>query len=203
MFDRFIVPMISPTVNVVGRCIARTGISANGITLFGLVMGLMAVPFLSEQEYGIALALIILNRISDGLDGAVARANGVSDFGGYLDIVADFIFYGMIPVGFALASPDNVMPAVWLLASFYMHGAAFLAFAIIAEKKGLDTEVRGKKSFFYLGGLAEGAETIAFFIAFCLFPDKFPMLACIFVSICFASTGLRIWQSKKLIEESA
>ena len=87
-------------------------------------------------QIGWGLALIIANRLCDGLDGAVARARGPSDLGGYFDIVADFAFYVSIPLGFGILSAANTLPALVLVASFVLTGVSFLAFAVIAAKRG-------------------------------------------------------------------
>jgi phosphatidylglycerophosphate synthase len=137
------------------------------------------------------LALILLNRLLDGLDGAVARATRLSDFGGYLDIVSDFVFYVSIPLGFALAVPANQIPALLLLASFTLTGISFLAFATLAAKRGVETDAHGRKSFFYDTGLAEGAETIAAFVLMALFPASFPAIALVYASLCLVTVAQR------------
>jgi hypothetical protein len=76
------------------------------------------------------------------------------------------------------------VPALVLVASFVLTGVSFLAFAVIAAKRGAETEAHGKKSFFYSTGLAEGAETIAVFIAMCLAPAWFPVLALGYAGLC-------------------
>ena len=133
---------------------------------------------------GWGLALVLANRLLDGLDGAVARARGPSDLGGYFDILADFAFYVSVPVGFGLLAPGNAVPALVLVASFVLTGVSFLAFAVIAAKRGLDTAAHGRKSFFYSTGLAEGAETVAVFVAMCLFPAWFAVLAYAYAALC-------------------
>lgn len=145
------------------------------------------------QSHVIALVLILLNRLADGLDGAVARHHRISDFGGYLDIVCDFIVYAAVPFGFALADPAaNGVAAAFLILSFVGTGTSFLAFAIIAEKHGIRTSARGAKSFYYLGGLTEGTETMAVFIAMCLWPQAFVWLAVGFGVLCWITTASRV-----------
>ena len=105
----------------------------------------------------------------------------------------DFIFYGAIPLAFALAEPAaNGLAAAVLLTSFYANGAAFLAFSAIAARHGLETQAQGLKSLYYVGGLAEGSETIAVFVAFCLWPSAFPVVAYAFAVLCFLSAGVLI-----------
>lgn len=195
MFDAALRRVIDPPLDAAGRRLARVGISANAVTVAGFVIGLAAVPALAAERYDIALALIIANRLADGLDGAVARVTGPSDLGGYLDIVLDFIFYSAVVFGVALGRPEEAVFAAFLIFSFIGTGASFLAYAIIAAKRGVTTEARGRKSIFYLGGLTEGAETIACFVAICLFPAWFPWIAAIFGVMCWLTTASRIAQA--------
>ncbi|MCR9072850.1 MAG: CDP-alcohol phosphatidyltransferase family protein [Alphaproteobacteria bacterium] len=195
MFDAALRRVVDPPLNAAGRAVARAGISANAVTVAGFVVGLGALPALAAEQYAVALALIVLNRLADGLDGAVARAAGPSDLGGYLDIVLDFIFYSAVVFGMALARPEEAVFAAFLIFSFIGTGASFLAYAIIAAKRGVTTEARGVKSIFYLGGLTEGAETIACLVAMCLFPADFPWIAAVFGAMCWITTASRVGQA--------
>lgn len=197
MFDARLRPLIDPPLNAIGRAIARAGIGANAVTLAGLLPGLAAAVAVANGQYLAGLALILLNRLLDGLDGAVARARGPSDFGGYLDILADFAFYTAVPVGFGLAAPANTLPALLLVAAFTLTGISFLAFAIIAAKRGEETSAHGRKSFFYSTGLAEGTETILCFVVMCLWPQHFPIIALAYAALCLLTVVQRsamAWQ---------
>ncbi|WP_422345763.1 CDP-alcohol phosphatidyltransferase family protein [Parasphingorhabdus sp.] len=184
MFDAKIRPLIDPPLNAVGRGLARIGFTANSITLLGLGFGLGGAYAVSQEHYGWALALVVLGRILDGLDGAVARATQKTAFGGYLDIVCDFIFYVSIPLAFGIANPANLLPALMLVTAFTITGISFLAFAVTAGEQGAETTAHGEKSFFYSTGIAEGGETIAFFLIMCLLPMHFATLAYIFAGLC-------------------
>jgi phosphatidylglycerophosphate synthase len=184
MFDAKLRPIIDVPLNAMGRKIAALGISANQLTIVGLVVGLTAATAIGCGAFGWGLALIILNRLLDGLDGAVARAAGPTAFGGYLDIVADFAFYVSIPVGFGFAASDNLPFALVLVATFILTGISFLAFAAIAAQRGVETLAHGRKAFFYSTGIAEGAETVAAFLAMCLLPAAFPLIASGFAALC-------------------
>ncbi len=197
MFDGALRRPIDRALAPVGAALAQAGASANSVTLAGLGFGLLAaVVVASEGALLLALALILASRIADGLDGAVARATQKSDFGGYLDITCDFIFYGAIPLAFALRAPENALPATVLLAAFYINGATFLAYAIFAEKRALAPRqadaARGDKSLHFTAGLAEGFETIAVFAAFCLWPAGFAALSYAFAALCLASALARM-----------
>ena len=184
MLDAKLRPLIDPPLNVAGRVLAGLGVTANALTFTGLALGLGGAAAIAFGEIGWGLALIIANRLLDGLDGAVARVRGPSDLGGYFDIVADFAFYVSVPLAFGILSAANVLPALVLVASFVLTGVSFLAFAVIAAKRGEETQAHGKKSFFYSTGSAEGTETIAVFIAMCLFPAWFPVLAYGYAVLC-------------------
>ena len=188
MLDATLRRLIDPQLNAAGRRLAASGLSANGVTLGGFLLGLAALPMLAAGQFGWALIVILLNRLADGLDGAIARVRGVTDLGGYLDILCDFLFYGAVVFGFALAAPENRLPGAFLLFSFIGTGSSFLAFAILAARRGRETSLRGQKSFYYLGGLTEGSETIALFLLACLIPRSFPVLAWVFGAACWATT---------------
>jgi len=184
VLDAKLRPLIDPPLNALGRLIASVGIGANSVTMAGMILGLGAAIMIAQSHVLSGLALIMLSRVFDGLDGAVARATKITDFGGYLDIVADFAFYIAVPVGFAFASPENMPFALLLVASFTLTGISFLSFAVLAAKRGLETADHGQKSFLYNTGLAEGAETIAAFVLMCLFPGHFAIIASIYAIMC-------------------
>jgi phosphatidylglycerophosphate synthase len=192
MLDAAARRLVDPSLDRIGAALARRGIGADVVTLVGFGLGILAVPALAAEAYGAALALIALNRLLDGLDGAIARRAGPTDLGGYLDIVCDFLFYNAVVFGFALGRPEQALPAAFLILSFVGTGTSFLAFAAIAAKRGLSTETQGRKSLYYLGGLTEGTETILLFVALCLFPDAFPWLAWGFGALCWLTTGARV-----------
>ncbi|GAB4471973.1 CDP-alcohol phosphatidyltransferase family protein [Erythrobacter tepidarius] len=194
MLDARLRPLIDPPLSRAGAFLAGLGVTANALTFAGLALGLAGAAAIAFGQIGWGLALIIANRLIDGLDGAVARARGPTDLGGYFDILADFAFYVSVPLGFGVRDPANQLPALVLVASFILTAVSFLAFAVIAAKRGVTTEAHGKKSFFYSTGLAEGTETIAVFIAMCLWPAWFAALAYGYAALC----GLTVFQRSAL-----
>lgn len=193
MLDASARRLIDPPLNAAGRALAKRGATADTVTLAGLGIGLLAAAAIWGGLFALALILILISRIADGLDGAVARATKKTDFGGYLDIAADFAFYGAIPLAFILHDPaGNGVAGAVLLTSFYVNGTSFLGYAILAEKKGIETSAQGVKSLYYSNGLLEGTETIVFFCLLCLFPGAFAPLAYIFALLCFITAILRV-----------
>ncbi|QIE57613.1 CDP-alcohol phosphatidyltransferase family protein [Pikeienuella piscinae] len=193
MFDSRLRKLIDPPLDRLGGALARAGVGANSVTLAGFALGLLAVALIAFGLPLAALVPLLLGRLADGLDGAIARTAGRTDFGGFLDITCDFIVYGAVPLGFVLADPvANGAAGAVLLASFYANGSAFLAFAAVAERRGMESRAQGAKTLYYVGGLLEGGETIALFVLFCLFPSWFAPLAWGFGALCFVSAGARM-----------
>ena len=198
MLDKALTHLLKPALHKAARGLVRMGVQADALTLAGFVLGLGAAAAIALQHHSAALVLLLLSRLMDGLDGAVARATAPTDRGGFLDITLDFLFYAAIPLAFALADPvANALPAAVLLASFIGTGSSFLAFAIVAEKRQLSSLAFPDKSFYFLGGLTEATETITAFAAMCLWPQWFPHLAYGFAALCGITTVLRLvwgWQ---------
>jgi phosphatidylglycerophosphate synthase len=202
MLDGVLRKVIDPGLDRAGRALAARGFRADQVTFLGLGLGLAAALMIAGGlPKGLALIPLLASRLADGLDGAVARAGAKTDFGGFLDIVADFAFYGMIPLAFAWADPANALPAAFLIFSFYVNGASFLAFAILAEKRGLQTKARGEKSLYFTAGIMEGAETILFLVAFCLWPQAFPALATLFGALCLITATARILLARQVFAD--
>ncbi len=165
MLDRHLHPRIKPLLHQCVRVLDKPGITPDGLTLVGFAIGVLALPFLALGWYLAALIVILLNRLLDGLDGALARRRGLTDAGGFLDISLDFLFYALVPFGFILAAPEqNALAGGWLLFAFIGTGSSFLAFAALAAKHQIDNPGYAHKSFYYLGGLTEGSETILLFV---------------------------------------
>ena len=198
MLDSALRPLIDVPLNAVGRRMSAAGISANAVTVAGFAIGIGAVPAMVLELGWVALGCLALNRMADGLDGAIARVRGPSDLGGYLDIVLDFIFYSAVVFGAGLARPDLAIWAAFLIFSFVGTGASFLGFAIVAEKRGIKTEAQGRKTIFYIGGLAEGTETIIALAILTVRPDWLPWVAGIFGAMCWITTVFRIGEGVRV-----
>lgn len=194
MLDRAATALIKPVVDRLARALVALGASANQLTLLGFLLGLVAALLVATGSYLAAAVMILLSRLCDALDGAMARQTRVTDAGGFLDIALDFQFYAAIPLAFAVADPaHNALPAAALLAAFIGTMTSFLAFAVIAAKRSMDNLAYPGKSFYFLGGLTEATETLAFLLAMCLWPQHFAVLAYLFAALCAVTTAMRVW----------
>lgn len=194
MLDKHIVPLIKPPLARCASALHARHWRADQVTVAGFIVGLLCIAALAVGAPLLALLLLLLNRLADGIDGELARIQAPTDAGGFLDITLDFIFYALFPLGFAIANPENnALPAAVLIASFVGTGASFLAFASLADKHQIAHPEFNYKGLYYLNGLAEGTETILFFAFMCLLPTHFPLLAWIFAAICAVTALNRVW----------
>lgn len=199
MIDRHALRLLAPVLDALAWVLARRGVAADAVTLAGFGLGLAAALAIALQAWLAGLALILVSRLCDGVDGALARRTRPTDRGAFLDITLDFLFYASIPLAFAVADPArNALAAAALLAAFIGTGSSFLAFAILAERRGLERSAYPGKGIFYLGGLTEATETLLAFAAMCLWPQAFPWIAGVFAALCALTTATRLlagWQA--------
>jgi phosphatidylglycerophosphate synthase len=194
VLDRAAATLIKPVIDRLAARLATAGMGANQMTLLAFAIGIAGAALVATGHFLSAAAAILLSRLCDGLDGAIARRTRSTDAGGFLDIALDFVFYAAIPLAFALADPQhNALAAALLLAAFCGTMSSFLAFAVIAAKRNLDNLAWPDKSFYFLGGLTEATETLACFVAMCLWPMHFPLIAGVYAAMCAITTATRIW----------
>ncbi len=194
MLDSAALKLLRPATVAAARQLVAAGVGANAISVAGFVVGCGAALAIVVGSPLWGLALLLANRLCDGLDGAVARLTTPTDSGAYLDITLDFLFYASIPLAFAVAHPAaNALPAAVLLAAFIGTGSSFLAFAALAHKRGLVSAIFPHKGLYYLGGLTEGTETIICFVLMCLWPQHFAAWAYGFAALCALTIGTRLW----------
>jgi phosphatidylglycerophosphate synthase len=193
MLDRAANAALMPLLQVIARALVRLRVSADAVTVIGFAIGIGAAVAIAVQAYLPGLALILASRLADGLDGPVARLTQPTDRGAFLDITLDFLFYASVPLAFAVADPAaHALPAAVLLAAFIGTGSSFLAFAVLAHKRGIASRDYPNKGLYYLGGLAEATETLICFALMCLWPAHFAWWAYGFAALCALTTATRI-----------
>ncbi|WP_131114432.1 CDP-alcohol phosphatidyltransferase family protein [Lichenihabitans psoromatis] len=194
MIDARLQPVLRAVYAAPARWMARRGFTADMLSVAGFLVGIAGSACVASRAFWTGLGLILLNRIMDGLDGAVARHVGPTDRGAFLDIALDFVFYATVPLAFAIADPKaNALAAAALLFGFMGSTSSFLAFAAVEARRGLAPAVFPHKGIHYLGGITEGFETIAFFVAMTLWPRAFAPLAWVFAALCLVTTVTRWW----------
>ncbi len=194
MFDKTLLKLSKPAVGRMAEYAIGYRVSADRMTLVALGLGTFGSLLIAMGFTYLALVPLLLGRVADGVDGAIARASGhQSDRGAFIDIALDFVFYASVPLGFAIYDSVNfALPAAVLLACFVTTGTSFLAYASVAAKRGETSADYPSKGIYYLGGITEGGETILFFVLCCLWPDWFATLAYIYAVLCAITTFTRI-----------
>lgn len=199
MLDRAALRVLQPVLHRLALGLHRRGVRADAVTWSGFAIGLAGAVAIALSQPQLGLALILLSRLCDGLDGTLARLTRPTPRGAFLDITLDFLFYASIPLAFALADPPaNALPAAVLLAAFIGTGSSFLAFAVLAERQGLRSEAYPQKGFYYLGGFTEATETLICFALMCLWPQHFAWWAYGFAVLCGLTLLTRVaagWQA--------
>ena len=99
----------------------------NFFTLLSLCAGLTAIRMAIEQRYEMAIALVVIAAMLDGVDGRLARAlKAQSKFGAELDSLADFVNFGVAPA---------VIVFIWGLTP--LKGFGWIAVLVFALAMGL------------------------------------------------------------------
>lgn len=200
MLDRWALRCLAAPLGAAADALVRAGVRADAVTFAGFGLGLAAAVAIALQLPLLGLALMLASRLADGLDGHVARRTQPTDRGAFLDITLDFLFYASIPLAFAVADPAaNALPAAVLLAAFVGTGSSFLAFAVLAERRGLQSTDYPSKGLYYLGGLTEATETLVCFALMCLFPTQFAFWALGFAALCGLTTATRLLAGWKVL----
>ena len=182
MVDSSLRGMLDAPLRRAARVLDRSWITPDRLTIAGLILGLGSGATAAAQLWGISLALWLVSRVFDGLDGSLARVRreradahavadggagngesvGHSEAGGFLDIVADFTVYGFTVFGVGIGATAGFdapwWPFVLVLIAYYLNGGAFLAFSSIAERT--NRQINDGRSLSFLGRIAEGTETI-------------------------------------------
>lgn len=173
-------------------------VSPNIITVTAMMFGLAAAGLAARQMFLLAFVLWVVNRILDGMDGLVARLQDQqTDFGGYLDIVADFVVYAALPIGLFLGAGATTTIGIslaFLLGSFYINAASWMYLSAILEKRNLGASIRGERTTVTMpAGLVGGTETILFYSAFLIWPGALRWLFLAMAALVMVGVFQRIW----------
>jgi len=194
--------LTAPALDAAGRRLARAGVPPAALTGAGWAAGAGACAATALRAWPVALGLWLANRLLDGLDGPTARAGRRScEAGGFLDIVADFSVYAGIILGLAIAVPAARLACVALLTGYYISGTAFLALSSLAERRR--ARLGDERSLRFVGGLAEGTETIAAYVLLFLLPGQAVLIVWAFTTVVAVTAAQRVVIGVRLLREPA
>lgn len=190
MIDTAVRRRIAPAVDGIAGALDRLGVGPGAVTAAGLAVGVAACVTAGLSAWWAALALWLLNRGLDGIDGALARRRGATDLGGMLDFLADFVVYGGFVLGVAIAVPDARVACSALLVAYLLNNVALLSFASLVEKRRL--AFGDERSLRFTAGLTEGTETIVAYCVFCLIPAHAAVVAWVFTGLVAVTVVQRV-----------
>ena len=199
MIDKKINNYLNPYLFYIAKILCKFNISANFITLIGSIFGFFCFFFIIKSNFILAFLFLFLNRLFDGLDGAIARLVGQTDLGAFYDIISDFIFYCLFPIAFIFINIDNAYSICFLLLSFVATQSTFLASAWLLEKNKIFISKKNTKSFFYIGGITEGFETIICFSLMLLFNNFIDLISYCFGTLCWITFIFRFFYIRKIL----
>lgn len=175
-------------------------VSPNQLTAIGWLVGVGACVAVAQSWWIVGLVLWLLNRLVDGLDGPLARRVGATEWGGFLDIVADFSIYAGLVLAIAIAEPGARLACVALMVAYYLNGTAFLALSGAIEKRR-SSEFSDGRTYRFVGGLAEGTETVLAYVVFLLLPDYLEQLVWGFAVIVTITAVQRVVEARRLLTQ--
>ncbi len=199
MLDTVARRVLEPTLDSLAGALDRPGVTPDRLTALGLATGLASAAAAASQLWWWALGLWLASRLLDGLDGPLARRRRIADgstseAGGFFDITADFTVYGATVVGVAIGATAaydvSWLPFLAVLLVYYVNGTAFLAFSSIAERTGRTLD--DGRSLSFLGGLAEGTETVLVHSLWLILPVYADRIAWVWAAVVGISATQRI-----------
>lgn len=198
MLDEELREGAKPLYKPPARILAERGVTGNALTATSLGIGALCLVAIAFGLNIVALVLWFLNRLFDGLDGEVARLRGESsEFGAFVDIVADFFVYGGFLVALAVQHPDARLALVALFFAYYLNGTVFLALSGILER--LKRERLTERGLHFRRSVTEGFETILAGTLFLLLPDHVSIIAWTFAAMVFISAVQRLWDGRRIL----
>lgn len=184
MLDAPVRRLLEAPLDATATLLDRGGVRPLALTGVGWLVGIAACVAAGTGHWTLALVAWLLNRTLDGLDGPLARRHGASDLGGYLDLLADFSIYGGFVVAVGIERPEARVACLVLFATYYVSGTAFLALSPLLERRSGPVRVAGDgRSLLFVGGLAEGTETVLAYVALCLFPGRAETIVWVFAAM--------------------
>jgi archaetidylinositol phosphate synthase len=151
-------PDIKRVQSQCARMLFRAGVSANVATIAAAIAGIAAGIAFAVADRTAAIVLLAFSALFDALDGTIARECAApSAVGGVLDLSADRIVEACVIVGIAWRDPALYLPALILVATWYVNITIFLAV-------GAALEGPGAKLIEYPPGILERTEAIIFFV---------------------------------------
>ncbi len=200
MFDHFLRLLkdrwLSPLSRMVGPRVSPTTLS-----LLAFVCGCGAAYAAYRGLVAVALVAWGANRLLDGLDGTHARVHDrQTDFGGYLDIMLDFIVYAAIPVALVARDAALALSGVFLEATFFVNAASWMYLSAILEGRRSGASSRGELTTITMPpGLIAGTETVVLYALFLALPVWRAAMFWLMGGLVCINVAQRLWWARRTL----
>ena len=150
MFDGNWRTAVNRGLDPIGAVLCRLGVSADGVTFFGIAMAAVAAVVIGRGQLILGLVFLILAGLSDALDGPIAKASGTSSVrGAFFDSVSDRVCDALLFGGLTWHLGSTEPGHIFMLPVALMGVSLLVSYQRAkAESLGLDAK----------GGLMERAE---------------------------------------------
>lgn len=193
MFDEPFRRRLAPLLDRAAAPLARRGVSPNSITVLACGLALVAAAVVAAGWPRAGVALWLVSRVGDGLDGALARmGRRTSAFGGYLDITLDMTAYAAMIVGFALTAPALWLAWLAVMGGYVLAITTTLALSDAARAGGRSVSDTNR-TFQFTRGVAEAGETSVMYVLWALFPGYLEWLVWGWAGVLAASAVPTTW----------
>lgn len=198
MFDESVRTHVEPLLSPIAQRLGRLGLTPTAITVSTFAIALGGAAAIAGGYPWAGLALWLISRVGDGLDGVLARtANRVTAFGGYLDITLDMAAYSAMVMAFATLHPAPRLAWLGILTGYVLSITTTLALAAAADRAGRTVSATNR-TFQFTRGLAEGGETTLVYVAWVVFPAFVEPVAWTWCAVLLAAAiqrSILAWQS--------
>jgi len=186
--------LLAPVARAIGAHVAP-----NTVSVIAFVVGIAAACAAALSLVAWSVGFWLANRVLDGFDGTQARVHELqSDFGGYLDILLDFIVYAAVPLGLVVANPPLALAGAVLLAAFFVNAASWMYLAAILERRQAGAATTGELTTVTMPpGVVAGTETIILFTLMLAWPAARGALFWTMAALVGINVVQRLWWARR------
>ena len=194
MLDTHCRKYIQPLIGVGADIAMKLGLTANGVTIIAMLLGLLS-GVLVALGFNIAAVLVLwFSGYLDAVDGTIARkTKSSSPFGTVMDITFDRIVEGAVILGVAYKYTEFSFISLVLAVSIIISMTIFLTTGPLAENKG-------EKTFYYQAGLAERTEGFLMLSLMMLLKENAGVVINIFTGMVLFTAFQRFREAKKILK---
>ncbi|MCQ9628165.1 CDP-alcohol phosphatidyltransferase family protein [Cetobacterium somerae] len=194
MLDTHCRKYIQPLVGVGADIAMKLGLTANGVTIIAMLLGLLS-GVLVALGFNIAAVLVLwFSGYLDAVDGTIARkTKSSSPFGTVMDITFDRMVEGAVILGVAYKYTEFSFVSLVLAVSIIISMTIFLTTGPLAENKG-------EKTFYYQAGLAERTEGFLMLSLMMLLKENAGVVINIFTGMVLFTAFQRFREAKKILK---